>query len=567
MIKTGKKISVTKGTQGYEVRAYTSLKDSRNSVATRTQVTASGTHTMVSAAGASGTNAQEGYLTGIINTDNKTRLENFRDMYAFDSIAGCAVDLMSELPFSDITLHGCSGDSVVLNKYKDAIANINIRASAAAMTRQYLVEGSSTSTLVIDPKSKVIIDQLSYKNESLTFKHVPLLGRDPVITARVGADFNDFLNDDSDPMIKLREKMPKPLMDSLQSGEYVLDPYSTLHLSRTLVPNGEPVSYLNRILPVYLMEKTLYRGTLFELGRRQRANLHIQAGNDMWEPTPEELATVASVFQQTDLDPMGAIVVTRDAVNVSEFRAGGDFYKWTDAYDQHTAIKLKALGISDAFLSSESTYSNAEQAVVVFMDTLAAYRQYFTHKVFTSTLFPLVAMTQGLYKDGNSKEFSNLNIPEVRWSKQLTAQSSDSMFELLEKLSEHGVPMPIRLWLAASGISAEDLLSDLAEDGDLLERLNSFGTGSNNGEEDDLDMASFSGTLALPHGQGVRRIVEEGRFSDVFSDRGGRFHLVANQTQGHRKVNETIVQAVSNLKDPNAVAKARAAVRKRKGRR
>ena len=140
--------------------------------------------------------------------------------------------------------------------------------------------------------------------------------------------------------------------------------------------------------------------------------------------------------------------------------SAGDFVKWTDLYDQTTSMKLKSLGISDAFLSSDSTFNNAEQAVAVFMDNLAAYRSLFTHAVFTNKLFPLIAMAKGFFKEkvetanGLSikkvNDYSQLDIPKVRWNKRLSASSDENMMASLEALSQKGVPIPMRLWIAAT---------------------------------------------------------------------------------------------------------------------
>jgi hypothetical protein len=45
--------------------------------------------------------------------------------------------------------------------------------------------------------------------------------------------------------------------------------------------------------------------------------IHLEVGNERWEPTQEELDTIVKLFQKADLDPQGAILATRDGVKVT----------------------------------------------------------------------------------------------------------------------------------------------------------------------------------------------------------------------------------------------------------
>ena len=559
MIKVGKKL----GVKGGKVVAYTQPHPSTNrygvKVSRHQETAATGATTKLSMAASANTNVAEGYMTGLV-TDNERELVNaYRDMYYNDSICGSAVDLWSELPFSDFQVYGLPEDK--LEVYNSALARLNLRSACSQITRQYLVEGSYTATLVFDQKNTQFIDQIPYAYEDLTFEESPLLSQDPVITAKVSRRFDEFLNNTSPEWNNLRKVVPSQLLNALKSGEFVLDPLSTLHLARRTFPSDKPVSYLKRCLPIYMLEKVLYRGTLFELSRRQRANVLVTAGDDIWEPTPEELTAIANLFQQSDLDPMGALIVTRNGINIQEFRSAGDFVKWTDLYDQTTSMKLKSLGISDAFLSSDSSYSNAEQAVAVFMDNLAAYRSLFTHAVFTNKLFPLIAMAKGFFKEkvetanGLSikrvNDYSQLDIPKVRWNKRLSASSDENMMASLEALSQKGVPIPLRLWIAASGMDPANLLADLEDDQEFRDELSKIAPSQGEDELEGLELSSISPLSTKS--DGLRKLVKSGELSDAVRIGGdGKIHHIPNQAKAHREVNEKIMRAVQKLeRDPN----------------
>lgn len=508
----------------------------------------------VSSAGAANMSVSDGFLTGLFPEQPQQQLKAIHDCYTYDAISGTAVDLNSSLPFCPFSLYGV--DEEKLDVYNSAIASLNIRAYAEQMTRQFLVDGAYCSTLVFDAKTLSFVDQIPYEFECLHLEKNPLASQDPIITVKVPKRITDFLSETSEQHNNVRKMIPTKMQDLLRSGEFTLDPLSTLFLARRPFLTSDPVSYLRRVLPAYLIEKTLYRGTLFESGRRQRANVHVTAGDDGWEPTPEELSSIANIFQQTDLDPMGAIVVTRNGIQVNDFRQAGDFWKWTDVFDQLTTVKLKALGISDAFLSSESTYSNAESALVVFMENLQAYRDYFTHTVFTNKLFPMIATLRGFRKDGKNQpnsptsalrsanNYNDLEIPSVRWHKRLTAGNDTNLFDALEKLSEKGIPVPYRLWLAASNVDVDTLLNELEDDGKLRGKLDSFAKA-----DDPAD--SMMGELASLKPRKHWSMQDFGNLSDAHTeDSQGRRRFAMNQRAAHRRINEKIVKATAALASP-----------------
>ncbi len=542
---------IARNSNGVSVYSKPSVETASVSASRPRLETASASSTSLSAAGGSNTANQDGFLTGLMSENAVGLNKIHRDMYFNDAICGSAVDLQAELPFSEFDLYGVKDDR--LEKYVKAIEQLNLRSSAPQMTRHYLVDSVYTSTLVYDKNKKAFRDQIPYAFSDLKFEYPPLLSQDPIITAKVGPEVKKFLNGGTPNHESLLKVIPAPLLDALKGGEFQLDPLSTIYLARRPFLGSEPISYLRRCVPAYLLEKTLYRGTLFEVGRRQRANVHVQAGDDLWEPTPEELSALANVFQQTDLDPMGAIVVTRNAINVSEFRQAGDFLKWMDVFDILTTIKLKGLGISDAFLSSDSTYSNADNALVIFMENQNAYRDFWTHCVLYNRLFPLIATTHGFKKSAKEtatdvglglktiNDSSLLDTPQVRWRKRLTAGNDGNMFESLEKMTEKGVPVPMRLWIAASGLDPDTLLNELRDDERLTAEFKKFKSGSGG---DDSSMMEMSG-LRRPGGL---LSADFGSLTDAhYEDSQGRRHYAMNQTRAHRAINEKIAKAAARL--------------------
>jgi hypothetical protein len=183
-----------------------------------------------------------------------------------------------------------------------------------------------------------------------------------------------------------------------------------------------------------------------------------------------------------DADPIGAIVATRADVSVSDIRQGGDFWNITSVWSETVPAKLRALGISEGFLSGEATYSNADSALSVFIEQLRAYREMLTRKIFYDKLFPLISVVNGFFNDKKvAAKFRNKNqdpeeilaelqdnsallIPQIHWHKQLKPEGDTEYIGMLNTLTEAGVPVSLRAMAAAGGLSLDQLVSEMEED-------------------------------------------------------------------------------------------------------
>jgi hypothetical protein len=427
-------------------------------------------------------------LTGILPadpqfTDSSSLALFYRDIYLFDNVAGSAVDIQSTFPFSDYELRGLEDKE--LDIYREALDQLNISRHLPEISKAYLVDGFFCGTLVFDAKAKKFMDTLVHDALQCTVIPAPLFNVQPSIHVRVGSATQQYMHADDPYARRTMASLPREFQQMLRDGDFRLNPVSTLYLGRRSLTDRAYVSFLHRILPMYLIEKTMFRGTLVEAARRQRATTHLTAGDDLWTPTSEELQALVQQFQLAEYDPLGGWVSTRNAVQATDIRPGGDFWKWTDMADILVPYKLRALGISESFLSGDASYASAESAYSTFLETMNAYRNDLTNSIFYSTLFPLIAVANGLYKDAkvkvqgndvsgflrNASNRANLKMPQIIWHKSLEAKGEDNKFDMLEKASEKGVPVPLKTWMAAAGVDPEVLEKDLKDDKEYRAQL------------------------------------------------------------------------------------------------
>ena len=436
------------------------------------------------------TNSQYSYyLTGLLPAnpdlaDSSSLALFYRDMYQFDNVGGAAVDIMSTFPFSDWELRGADNEQIKI--FNDGLDRLNLKELLPQASIAYLTDGFYAGSLVYDPNAKNFMDILTHDSLQCAVTPSPFNNVDPTIRVTVSGSIQQFLNWSTEYATQYLATMPEKFIELLKSGSFILDPVTTLFLARRGLTDRAYMSYLHRILPVYLIEKTMYRGTLVEANRRQRAMSHITAGDDIWTPTSEELSILVQQFQMAEQDPLGGWITTRNSVQVQDLRPGGEFWKWTDMSDILVNYKLRSLGISEAFLSGDASFAAAESAYSTFLETTNGYRTHLTNAIFYRKLFPLLAISNKLFKDPkkqkdtdrivdflfNANNKNNLIQPVLHWHKELTAKNEDNMMEMLEKVQEKGVPIPMKMWLAAAGIDKDTLIRDASEDKELQEKLN-----------------------------------------------------------------------------------------------
>ena len=523
---------------------------------------------------------------------DKVLFNVYRDMYWHDPVCGSAVDMFSTLPFSEFSIGGANDK--FLDAYRSAIEVLNLRNIFSEISIDYKVTGGFCGSLLHNKQSKKFIDLMCHRLDSLEIHQLFAYGQDPIIILEMDRELRKTLQMESPRIERLKKSVGEEFFNKLMTDRLELDPISTLYVPRRTFTHSNPTSYFKRVLPIWLIEKNLYRGTLIESGRRQRGIMHLQIGDgDQWEPGPEDFEIISNMFTNADADPIGAVVATRLGVAVDELRQGGDFWKVTDLWNETTFVKMRALGISEAFLSGDASYANMEGSLTVFVESMRAFRDNLTRRIFYSKVFPLVAMMQGytinkrgkiVQKEGlmqqdsedilrTMNDGSKLFIPTVHWAKQLKPEADQQYMDMLRSLQEMGVPVPLRAMAAAGGFNLDSLINNREEDLALQKQINDYQdalsklkpAGADDGMGGGGGFGSFSST-SRPNGfksrvlDGYKRqpkLYERdfGEASEIYtvSKSGRKKQHVFRQAVANEKANDNIAKALRSL-DPNAKA-------------
>lgn len=533
-------------------------------------------------------------LVGLMPNNYKVLYALYRDIYYNDPVGGSAVDLLSSLPFGDFSIGGVENDKV-LSKFNENIERLGCKTLMQEMSVDKLVLGMHCNSLLYNKDRRVFVDVMPYSPENLDVQTLPFYSQEPIITASFPDQYRSALSSNSPRIQRLRKLIGDEVFTKIQQGRLELDPMTTVYMPRkTFSDTDMGVSYYRRLLPLYLIEKNLFRGTLVESARRQRGIMHLTIGdNQDWIPSPQEIEFMVDMFMDADTDPLGAIVATKAGVSVEEIRQGGDFWKVTDFTDSVLPQKLRALAISEAFLSGDANYNVNDSSMTVFVEMLRAHREDMTRKFFYEKLFPLVSMVNGYTLSAKGKivtkeglmdtldpeealfmmnDGSRLLIPSVTWAKQLKPEGDQAYLDMLQAMSDKGVPVPIRVMAAAGGLNLDELVKQQDDDLSIRKKLNEYkdaiaalspqedGGDDEGGDDDDMEAEASSAALRLVGPRaipGIRNATQAryGKRSVLtrdYEDSGelhntsptGKKSLLINQKAANEKINRRIVKAM-----------------------
>ena len=111
-------------------------------------------------------------LSGLVGDNEKANYRFYRDIYAYDTTAGSAVDLMATMPFSPFQLDGCTKPGRVA-VYQAAIEALNFKTLLPEISVDRMVLGACTMTPIYRASEKRFVDMISWQAENVTVTPTP----------------------------------------------------------------------------------------------------------------------------------------------------------------------------------------------------------------------------------------------------------------------------------------------------------------------------------------------------------------------------------------------------------
>lgn len=530
-------------------------------------------------------------MLGEMGPPNRVMLYRiYRDMYYRDTVAGPVADLFSILPFSDFSLVGFgSKDKEAETVFNDIFKRLNLFSYPREASLDYSVYGNCTSSVLYNNETKNFVDLMPYLPENISIQALPLRAHPPIIIAQMPPEISTIFSSNSKRIAELKEELGNSNVEKLmKGGNQELDPLQTIYLSRNCFSSVDQagVSLFCRILPLYLIEKNLARGTLGESARRQRAISHVTLGDGEWEPQKDEMEYFSNLFQAADMDPLGGVMVTRNGVQIDEFRQGGDFWKVNEWIDASSPFKFRALNFSEPWLTGDASLSKDDNALSPLVDILKSHRKTIQQGIFDNKILPLISLIYGYKKskkddsriiyDPNfvdtvesgdlSKIQKELFIPSIKWHKRLEPTFDSTTVDNLQKMEEKGWPVTLRMLAVASGINIEELEFEHEEDlklrkkfKDMMDAIKKINPPEKEKKDDDMFGLSnipdnFQDTvkeiIENPQNQKPlerQNILERDIGEDMYYfDTKGNKHHYFDQRSANKQFKDNMINAIKN---------------------
>lgn len=449
-------------------------------------------------------------LDGFINHQNPWAIREIaRDIYDFDPICGMYTDIVSEMPFSDFELSGLP-DKEITNKYADALQSMNIKGMFPEITRDYLIDGVFIGNVYDNPANNDY-SMMTIDINACDIKQLPFTGVDPLINVRIPQSYTNMLRD-PDPRMQMQLDMQGDKFKGLLAEKILpLDPMNTIYYSRrTRSSVVEGTSLFKRIIPYWLIEKALLRGTIDLAHRRQKSILQLIIGDDEYVADAGTMAQYIDVFRNADADPLGAIVATPPFVSTNEIRNGSEFWSINDYADFLNNQKMRGIGASESILGGDLTVDTTQASLTVFLDQLRNYRDMAARRILYNKVFLLIAIENDFKRkqsseiitgstfpngrfqfklnnrhngtrvisDGTSVtmngevyKISDYIMPKLQWHKALRPEGNETVLQALGTLEEKGLPIPLRIYAAAAGVSITEIMRSLDDDVRLRKQI------------------------------------------------------------------------------------------------
>ncbi len=461
-----------------------------------------------------------------------------RKIYLRDAIAGTVVDLYSTLPWGKVYELIGVDDPKISRMYHDMIESSGIWGDLPIISREFLIIGRMIASLPFNESRGLWDTIVPIDPDQAKITPIPAVHIKPLVDVLSSPGWRSFARSIDPRVVEIKKNMlNKDLLDMLQntSGYYPLEPMNTLFLARRVNQYDHiGTSFYTRILPAWAYETALWDASLTGVRRRNRSILLITAGIDeAWEPTSDELSALTQLAMQADEDPTGAVLSVRNGVEMSEIRDPAGIWGISQEFEFLSTLKMRALGVSEAYISGDTNVSNMAAATSSLGKAVAAFRDNLLYEIFAKQLFPTFARLHNFQKrtqaqlahnirvdpnrldrmaeyDRRMREndrlsewgypvisanqaldlpLSSLVIPRLITEDTLRPEQDVAYLEMLEKLKENQVPIPLRIWASSAGYDLDKAMAMMEEDIILKKRIMQL---SSDAFKDDGDGSSSS---------------------------------------------------------------------------
>lgn len=411
----------------------------------------------------------------------------YRQIYRYDPIAGPALELATNMPWSEFNIGGIT-DRTIRRSYEQSYENLDIVSKLPWLSLDYNILGKVCGSLIWDERSGCWSQLLQQNPDFLQVTPVPFLDVQPIISMHIPPYLKSLAN--SIIRTKKYQVDDKNLQDALNmilnNDRLELAEENTFYIAR----KASGADYLgtsiySRIVGLILLESALMNANLTNAFRRAGPIRVVTPTDDTSYYNTEQLDALALMFMEADEDPAGSTIVLPRQMNVENLSsANADQWRLFDDLEALNKAKLNGCGLSDSFINGDSSYGTTEINLNVFLERCKSHRTYFEKQLLINKIAKQQAIANGFYKrtkaeiDHNvrttKKCDANLILPKIHWAKNLAPVGDTAFIDLLEKAEEKGLPITLRTWAGATNQDLTSEMDNLQQDIKERQEINKY---------------------------------------------------------------------------------------------
>lgn len=453
----------------------------------------------------------------------------YRHFYRRDPIIGGVIDLHSDLPFSKASLSGVE-DTSIRNAYEVAVDRVNLFSKLPEATNEYLKIGEAFPYYRWDGKAGNFSHIMLQNPDFIEVDQSMFLDEDDKFQLAIDPQLRSYIESTNPQAAYQKRKLPMEFIKSIVYGERIDLPFDENDLFIAIIKRDSPSDVRGNSMIARLINELIYEDKLRDAQISIADNFMyplrmMLVGNDTWTPNSEQLDAFQELLLQKQFD-QNFWLVTHNAVKYESHPLATDVMSLSNEWERIDKLKMIGLGMSQGFLTGDSSYATAH---VGWQTAMARYKN-LRHLMETKMVLPFfreIAIRNkffkvskrelaGQYRVSKSKQeeesLDNLIIPKLDWEKKLIVREDESYLQFLAGLMSK-FPISNSTFLSAIGMSLQEELEKSTNDEKLMVRMGleiknpNLPAKGKDGEEDGGD--SEGGLFSFIRGKRKKKFAEE----------------------------------------------------------
>lgn len=391
-----------------------------------------------------------------------------------DELVGAVLELHAELPYSKAEV--MVEDRLIQRHTEDCFDRTHFFSMLPAIDLEFMKIGEVFIHDIWDDKEGMWSNIIIHNPDYIEVTFSPFADEECVIELIPDEELKSIIHSTSPEKQQLKRRLPKEIVRRVLTGKNILlDSKEVTHIARRSNPyDVRGTSIIRRLFRTLIYEDKLreaqitiadnfiYPLKIFKLGDPQKG----------WIPSAEHQMALAEMLQQAAFDPNFALIY-HYGLQVDYVTLADKIMRLDPEWNEINSRKMVALGVSQQFMTGESTYATANVGLQTQLARYRAKRDLFEIKWVRDKFLRGMAERNEWYRR-DAREIlaqyrvkrtgvelsSRLIVPKLVWHKKLMMRDDQSFLTFMNNVYSQGKgPISAITMLQYMGLDLEDELT------------------------------------------------------------------------------------------------------------